>query len=81
MSLPKCILCAPIGVTDHIVFNEPEMDRIQNYQVLDMDEDGTFYKLYQFTFRKDQDGKRYVSVDMVSLIFLYSETDFSVQRN
>ena len=45
------------------------MDRIQNYQVLDMSEDGTFYKLYEFVFKKDQDGKPYVSVDMVRRLF------------
>lgn len=59
-----------LGVTDQIVFYEPEMDRIQNYQVLDMEEDGTFYKLYEFVFKKDQGGKTYVSVDMVRQSFV-----------
>ena len=35
-----------------------------------MEEDGTFYKLYEFVFKKDQGGKTYVSVDMVRQSFV-----------
>ena len=63
-----CIPCQ--GVTEQIVFYVPEMDRIQNYQVLDMNENGTFYKLYEFVFKKDEDGKPYVSVNMVRYIYM-----------
>lgn len=41
------------GVTGDIVFNLPEMERMLNYRVLDMKEDGTFYSLFQFFFKKD----------------------------
>ncbi|XP_045175624.2 atrial natriuretic peptide receptor 1-like isoform X2 [Mercenaria mercenaria] len=43
------------GVTGDIVFNLPEMERMLNYRVLDMRENGTFYKLFQFYFKKDKE--------------------------
>ncbi|KAH3890238.1 hypothetical protein DPMN_014311 [Dreissena polymorpha] len=38
------------GITGSIVFNEPGRDRMLNYRVLDMLEDGTFYNLYHFKY-------------------------------
>ena len=57
-----------LELTGQLVFNEAMMDRLQNYQVLDMDEDGTFYKLYHIIFKKDADGEAYMTVDWVSNI-------------
>ncbi|KAL4225191.1 hypothetical protein ACF0H5_015882 [Mactra antiquata] len=41
------------GFTGDIVFNEPERDRMMNYVVLDMRENGTFYKLLHFKYAAD----------------------------
>lgn len=45
------------GVTGDIVFNEPEMDRMLNYRVLDMRENGTFYRLLQFNYKPEKEMK------------------------
>ncbi|WAR01727.1 ANPRB-like protein [Mya arenaria] len=48
--IPKAVTSR--GVTGVIVFDEPERNRMLNYRVLDMREDGTFYNLYRFIFEK-----------------------------
>ncbi|WAR01721.1 GCY2-like protein [Mya arenaria] len=50
--VPKAVTSR--GVTGAIVFDEPERNRMLNYRILDMRDDGTFYTLLKFIFKDDR---------------------------
>ncbi|WAR01722.1 ANPRA-like protein [Mya arenaria] len=53
--VPKAVTSR--GVTGAIVFDEPERNRMLNYRILDMRDDGTFYTLYKFIFIDNKEMK------------------------